>query len=871
VDCPRSSASEFPVLFKRGRNRLTIVWNRVRTLARLPVVLPLLLFGVGLIPRLLALDTFLTSDEYRWLGRSRDFLAGLIAGDWGATLQTGHPGVTTMWTGSLGILYRYWTRPSSGPDDLLTFVQGVPNEPLDVAFMAPMRFPTVLLTSLLVVAVYLLVSRLFDDRRVGTVAALLLALNPFHIALSRILHHDALVTTFMTLSLLPLLGYWLRGWSRRWLLLSAIAAGLSFLSKSPAMFLMPFCALLGLIWAVRRWRGGEWRGWADAGRLVGDGLLWAAVAWLTVCLAWPATWVVPLKVLSSVFGIGYQYVTEGHGKGNFFLGEITSNPGILFYPVTWLLRTTPLALLGFLVWIVVWLRSILNRRAQEVPGNRALASMFLLYAVSFVAFMTTGEKKQDRYLLPAYPALEILAALGLVQLASILSSDSVKPRLRIAWSPAAVLSALIVVVLLFSGVLAAVHYPYYFTYYNPLLGGAPTAVRLVTIGWGEGLERAAAYLNEVPNASRLRVTSWYHNSFGPYFQGQATHFASDAGQTLSSDYAVVYRNQIQRQLPTAAQVRYLVQHHTPVYTETLHGVDYVYVYRLPLARRSDWQASRLPGRVTFFGVAMTGSDHAPLTMRLYWQNEGLAHDDAWWVALQPVGGATLPWQECSLRPEFADERAVSGALLESDCQVTGDVLSPGGYHVQVGVGPDADQVTIVPFPEGEFAVAVQDGGIAVLVSRMTSLAVHAGASLPKETRPADLVYGGAVRLVGYATEVISVNGEPYLQVRLYWQALEPIPLAELSQSLVVRMTIIPPEGAASATAEGSFISGEALPAVWPSGQVLTGTVSLPLPAPTMVSPQSLLSLDVWMGGQQVIPFASDGQEAEPVLSVVEAE
>ena len=298
------------VLRKRGRNRLTTVWNRVRNLARLPVVLPLLLFGVAFIPRLLALDTFLTSDEYRWVGRSREFLVGLIAGDWGATLQTGHPGVTTMWTGSLGILYRYWTRPSSAPDDLLTFVQGIPNEPLDVAFIAPMRFPTVLLTSLLVVAVYLLVSRLFDDRRVGTIAALLLALNPFHIALSRILHHDALVTTFMTLSLLPLLGYWLRGWSRRWLLLSGIAAGLSFLSKSPAMFLMPFCALLGLTWAVQRWRGGEWRGWADGGRLGGDGLLWAAVALLTVCLAWPATWVVPPKVLSLVFGIGYQYVTR---------------------------------------------------------------------------------------------------------------------------------------------------------------------------------------------------------------------------------------------------------------------------------------------------------------------------------------------------------------------------------------------------------------------------------------------------------------------------------------------------------------------------------------------------------------------------------
>ena len=56
-------------------------------------VIPLLLFGVALVPRVLALDVFLTPDEYRWLGRSRGFLAGLISGDWPATLQRGVAGV----------------------------------------------------------------------------------------------------------------------------------------------------------------------------------------------------------------------------------------------------------------------------------------------------------------------------------------------------------------------------------------------------------------------------------------------------------------------------------------------------------------------------------------------------------------------------------------------------------------------------------------------------------------------------------------------------------------------------------------------------------------------------------------------------------
>ena len=172
------------------------------------------LFSVALLPRVLALGDFLTADEYRWLDRSRDFLIWIARGDLAATLRTGHPGVTTMWTGSMGILYKYWTRPPSAPDDLLAFVQQVSSEPIGAGYIAPIRFPTALLVSLFIVVYYMLLSRLFGDRRPGVVGALLLALNPFYIALSRVLHHDALAATFMALSLLPLLGYWFQSWSR---------------------------------------------------------------------------------------------------------------------------------------------------------------------------------------------------------------------------------------------------------------------------------------------------------------------------------------------------------------------------------------------------------------------------------------------------------------------------------------------------------------------------------------------------------------------------------------------------------------------------------------------------------------------------------
>jgi hypothetical protein len=216
---------------------------------------PLFLFVIALVPRLLALDAFLTPDEFLWVGRSRDFLVGILSRDWSATLQTGHPGVTTMWTGSLAILYKYLTRPSLAPGDLLTFARQVSNEPIDANYVAALRFPTVILASLTVVAFYWLTARLLN-RHTALIAACLLALNPFYIAHSRLLHHDALATTFMTLSLLPMIGYWLGGWGRRWLLASGVMAGLAFLSKSSATFLMPFCASVGVGACVLAWRRG---------------------------------------------------------------------------------------------------------------------------------------------------------------------------------------------------------------------------------------------------------------------------------------------------------------------------------------------------------------------------------------------------------------------------------------------------------------------------------------------------------------------------------------------------------------------------------------------------------------------------------------
>lgn len=843
-------------------------------------VVPLSLFAIGLLPRLLTLDAFLTADEARWLGRSRNFLIGILSQDWAATLQTGHPGVTTMWTGSLGILYKYLNRPPTAPNDLLVFVQQISSYPIDVGYVAPMRFPTALLTSLFLVAFYALVSRLFDDQQIGAIGALLLALNPFHIALSRVLHHHALASIFMTLTLLTWLGHWFKEWSRRWLLLSAVAAGLSVLSESPAMFLVPFCGLLGLVWAVWRWRRGKWQGWSDIGRLAAGFLIWNTIALLTVFVLWPAMWVspfevmktvfgllpwaVPLKIINSVISLGAvenimgpasQYASQGYAKPNFLLGEITNEPGPLFYPLHWLLRTTPLSLLGLLVWAATYVRDVVRRREKAAPLPSLLAGMMLIFALLFTAFMSLAKVKQDRYILPTFPALELLAGLGLMRLWQTVSEKNLTKK----WKPLKWLEvertgqsnsaflALTTVILVAQGVFALAHHPYYFTYYNPLLGAGRSAQQLVTVGWGQGLDLAAAYLNKKPDADHLRVTAWYEEAFAPYFRGQTTHFFS-IGEAMNSDYLVFYQNQLQRQLPDPDLLAYYQQHHHPEHVVHMKGIDYALIYPVHLDHRTNWQLTNIFDKIILYGYRQSNPQPDTFTTRLVWENKGMSAEDGLWITLQRCKGNEQPpcrevvgWQPCELAPNFSQEEAQKiDVLVESECKLITEDLGPGIYSMRVGLGPsldsrpsgyrpDAQEVIDILTPQGELGVHVPEIGPPVLISPAEALDALAAEVLPPEALPLHISYGDTVTLIGYQLSRLSPESNYLATSTLYWQAMQDIPQPAIAvQDFRVRFELRAPDGKLVTMTTDGLLSQAKFDDLWGAGQMLPDRHRIPL-------------------------------------------
>src|SRR5689334_4687046 len=60
---------------------------------------------VALLPRVLDLHSFATVDEVNfWVRRSQRFLELLRSGDYASMTVSDHPGVTTVWLGSGGLL-----------------------------------------------------------------------------------------------------------------------------------------------------------------------------------------------------------------------------------------------------------------------------------------------------------------------------------------------------------------------------------------------------------------------------------------------------------------------------------------------------------------------------------------------------------------------------------------------------------------------------------------------------------------------------------------------------------------------------------------------------------------------------------------------
>jgi len=632
------------------------------------------LWLLALVPRVVGLGGFLTIDEIKWIEGAGQFILALQSGELAQTYWHFHPGITITWGETL-ILWLGWLMTGG---DLGTYVAAQVADPARTIGL--FRLWGVLLTALFAPGVYLL-GRRFLGEWGASLAGGLIALNPFLLAHSRIVNGDAGAAGFMLMSLLAFMWLW-QGSGLRMAVLSGGLGGLALLTKLPSPLIVPCTVLLALVGWWRDRRTGFWV------RAVG---VWGLAALLVFVVLWPAMWVSPSGTLQLMVQDTFEVGEAGEGHLALYRGQIVDDPGWGFYPYAVAFRLTPVVLLGLILLVLVFVRG--GQHNQSVIC-RMLALTLLAYVLFIYVFSSLSPKKLDRYVMAVFPALDVLAALGYTQL------------LRLKWRMSNLRIGLWGLIIGVSAVAFVVpNYPYYLGYYNPLLGGIARAAREVPVGWGEGLEQAAAWLNAQPNAENLQVSAWYSDVFFPYFDGQQASFSSSGKGQLAADYVVFYVNQVQREKPYPALVRYF-QGQEAAYTVFIRGIPWAWVYRAPAVQAPMPKGVEIDDHAVLLGVDLPPEPARAgqtVTFRLCLRAIGkLPDNQVWQVSLVGEGVPSLPAGRRTATPWEAD------TIVEYDVavQLPRD-LPVGTYSLNVSLWDEVSGQELAQFPIPELAVQFQ--------------------------------------------------------------------------------------------------------------------------------------------------------------------
>lgn len=717
-----------------------------------PFVLGLVIFLLALLPRMLDLDVFVGPDEISWVRRSDNFAEALRSGNLAATYQSGHPGVTLLWL-ELPV--------SGGTDDGTVSTEATQEtedegstSAVEIGTLATKRRLVALAHACSVVLAVLLVRKLFNPT-VAWMAGCLLAFDPFLLTESRAVRSEGMVTSFVMLSVLGLL--WFVQQRRLWLAsMTGVLTGLALLSKVSAVALLPVTALSILItpplspgvFYAARWRS----------KLLAL-LVWGVALVAVFILLWPALWVAPLEVMCRMSGYIELRAVEGGGGGSysFFLGQVRPTWALspLFYPLVLLYRTGPWQWAGLIgLAAVAWRARGWTRRWT---WNIAIMWAFL---AAYLALISLSGLKFDRYVVPMLPTLDIMAALGL----STVWCWIVGPRLRRQlWDALAAIAVLVT-----QAALALSHHPYYYTYYNPLLGGIRQAVHVLPVGTGyEGVEKVAAYLNNIAHPEQLRLATAVSSKLKPLFKGQTIAMDDQDGHWFLADYTFLYISQVQRGKHDAELVAYLREHKPLAYSFQLTGLDYGWIYRGPGAQYYGGD-TKLEGRATLHAFDLSAGQVQAgevLTATVYFRNEGQRDADRFYVRLVDADGYV--WTDGTVQPRSGFEEAFHRrkAIVEGVATFTLPIgMPPGVYVLKMGYQDEKSGELI-----GEFVLPAEHDDIPVTLPS----AFPSGEAV-QPPHATHLRVGDELQLLGYALSAEQILPGQVVWLTLYWQALRDV-------------------------------------------------------------------------------------------------
>jgi hypothetical protein len=133
-------------------------------------------------------------------------------------------------------------------------------------------------------------------------------------------------------------------------------------------------------------------------------------------------------------------------------------------------------------------------------------------------------------------------------------------------------------------------YPYYYNYFNPVMESLDPGRQNPNFGYGEGLDLAAAYLSQKPEARESTVTAFYgRGPFSFFYPGETEQLKTVYAEAENvpqlqeilhrSKYLVIYYA-LQKGRNSPANVMHALANATPEKTIWLNGIEYCRIYAM---------------------------------------------------------------------------------------------------------------------------------------------------------------------------------------------------------------------------------------------------------------------------------------------------
>lgn len=403
------------------------------------------------------------TDVWRWKQRAYDFGTGIYTLNFEKTIQMYHPGVTLMWLGSTAVkLFNFYQG---------VFLQGVQsNGNLHLIFGLDIA-QKLLITLALGVSCALIfypLRKLFG-KRYALLALFLINLEPFYLALSRVIHLEGLMSTFMLASFVWVFYFTQDTTKFKRLVFSAFFGALAALTKSSALFVVPMAGFVLFYSSLS-----EQSSWISSlKKTLLNFVYWFSLFVLFFILIWPGMWVAPDVALQTYFTGVFDVGVEG-GHIQLYFGQITRDPGIGFYPLALLFRSSVYLVLGLLGYLYVQSK-IMDSKIRDFVWCTFI--FCLLYFVE----ISIPSKKLDRYIIPTI--------IGMALISSFFYLWVWNKFLR---------SKNLLFALIFLPQIVMLTYvtPDYFSYYSPLGGGIREGIQVLEPKWMFGQKEITAYFQK---------------------------------------------------------------------------------------------------------------------------------------------------------------------------------------------------------------------------------------------------------------------------------------------------------------------------------------------------------------------------------------